>query len=259
MSLLSKTLGTAAAVAMFAGTTTMAYAFDEVDWVWHKKVKERVDIDVDITTDIEPTGLTQVEKLQIQIGDVKAVSTVKGVKNDQPNDAGGTGTFAETFTFDTDTNEILGADDEIVGAGPQVQNGVTATFDGGTVEELGIGPNGTGDATSLTFSVEGEIEVDPADSFDATTELPTVESAATAVGNNQSINSEVATYLHDGQFLFDVGPGDPANEDDFGGEDIVGALGALVLGSQFGDNSHTALAVGASVLAITGTIDKADC
>ena len=75
-----------------------------------------------------------------------------------------------------------------------------------SVDEAAVGPNGSGDATSLTFTVEGEVEVDPIDSFDATTELPTVESAATAVGNNQSINSEVATYLHDGQFLFDVGP-----------------------------------------------------
>ncbi len=38
-------------------------------------------------------------------------------------------------------------------------------------------------------------------SFDATVDLPSVVSAATAVGNNQSITSDVPVFLHDGQFV----------------------------------------------------------
>ncbi len=37
--------------------------------------------------------------------------------------------------------------------------------------------------------------------FDATVDLPSVISAATAVGNNQSITSDVPVFLHDGQFV----------------------------------------------------------
>lgn len=249
-------LGSAAMAALIAMGPSAAFAFDEVNWKWDKTVTQTETINIFIDTDIDPTGLTEVEKLQIQIGDVNASSTVKNVNNVQPTDAGGTGTFSETFVFDTHTVEGGGTIDNIQPAGPISQNGINANFDGGTVDE-NTDPV-LGDPTQLTFTVDGTVMVDPADSFDATTELPTVDSSATAVGNNQSINSEVATYLHDGQFLFDVGPGDPGNDDDFGGEDVVGAIGALVLGGQFGGNSHTALAVGASVLAITGTIDKAE-
>jgi hypothetical protein len=37
--------------------------------------------------------------------------------------------------------------------------------------------------------------------FDATVDLPSVISRATAVGNNQSITSDVPVFLHDGQFV----------------------------------------------------------
>ena len=256
MSVLKKSfLGSAAIAVVAAMGPSAAFAFDEVNWSWDKDVVQRERINVTVTTDIEPTGLTEIEKLQIQIGDVSASSSVKNVNNVQPTDGGGAGSFSETFVFDTNTVEGGGVIDNIEAAGPISQNGINATFDGGTVDET---TTPDGDPTQLTFTVDGTVTVDPSGSFDATTELPTVDSSATAVGNNQAINSEVATYLHDGQFLFDVGPGDPANEDEFGGEDVVGALGALVLGDAFSGNSHTALAIGASVLAITGTVDKAN-
>ncbi len=244
-------LGSAAIAALVAMGPSAAFAFDDVDWTWDKTITQTETINIWIDTDIDPTGLTEVEKLQIQIGDVNATSSIKGVKNIQPTNAGGVASVDETFTFNgsydgAPPDNVLGL--PIAGSGGvELDAEITA----GSVDE-------NLDSFDYTVHVTGDVTVDPADSFDAATELPTVDSAATAVGNNQSINSEVATYLHDGQFMFDVGPGDPTNEDDFGGEDVVGALGALVLGSQFGDNSHTALAVGASVLAITGTIDKAD-
>jgi len=249
-------LGSAAAIAMVAGSVGTAFAFDEVNWTWDKEVIEDVDINVTIDTDVDTTGITEIEKLQIQIGDVNAVSSVSGVQNNQPVGAGGgVGTFNETFTFNTNLDESAGVMgvNPIDPAGPITQNGVTATFDGGAVDQAsGMAAL---DPTELTFSVEGTVMVDPTDSFDARTELPTVDSAATAVGNNQAITSDVATYLHDAQFLFDQGP---AGDDDFGLEDVVGGIAALGLGAQFSGNTHTALAVGASVLGITGTIAKAD-
>jgi len=258
MSILNKKmLSSVAAVAMLSAVPTAAFAFDAVSWTWDKTVTETVDIDVDITSDLHTTGLTQVEKLQIQIGDVNATSTVSSINNIQPaGDGGGVGSFAETFVFDTNVDETAGVPnsgiDPITAAGPITQNGITANFDGGTVDQVngGVGM----DPTQLTFSVEGTVTVDPTDSLDAALNLASIESAATAVGNNQSISSDVATYLHDGQFLFDV----QDDEDQLGVEDVIGGLAAVALGSQFIDNSHTAFAVGASVLGITGTIDKAD-
>jgi len=239
MRVLNKTLGTVAAIAMFAGTTTAAYAFDEVDWSWNKDVEELVDIDIVINDEFDPTGLTQIEKLQIQVGDVTATSSVDGITNNQPNDAGGVASVDETFTF---TGNYDGPPtDNVVGLPLAAAGGVEldAHVTAGTIDE-------NMEAFEFEVQVTGDVAVDPADSFDATTELPTIESAATAVGNNQTINSEVATMLHDGQILFDVGPGDPANEDDFGVEDIVGVLGGVVAAGVLSDNTHTA-AVGNNI------------
>ena len=252
-------LGSAAAVAMIASTPGAAFAFDEVNWVWDKQVTEEVDIDIDINAELNPTGLTQVEKLQIQIGDVTASSVVRDIDNNQPNpEGGGVGTINETFTITggdftgddgTGGYEGLPPDNLILDNITETSDGVLAgDVTGGQVDE-------NGESFEFTLEVSGEVEVDPTGSFDAITELPTIDSAATAVGNNQSINSDVSTYLHDAQFLFDQG--DVANGE-AGLEDVVGGVAAVLLGGQFADNSHTALAVGASVLGITGTIDKAE-
>jgi len=250
-----KILSSAAAVAMIAAMPSAAFAFDGVEWNWDNDVTQITTLDVHVRTNVDTTGLTQVEKLQVQIGDVNASSIVDGVTNNQPAGAGGgVGTFSETFTFETDINQNVAADDDIVPAGPITQNGITGNFDGGFTSENMFGPNGTGEFAELTFTVDGTVTVDPTDSLDAELNLPSVESAATAVGNNQSIASDVATYLHDGQFLFDV----QGDDDQLGFEDVVGGLAAVALGSEFIDNSHTAFAVGATVLGITGTIEKAN-
>jgi hypothetical protein len=57
-------------------------AFDTVDWNWtvHKYQKEYIDVDVDI--DIDATGLVQIEKLQIFLGDSKAYADVSHIYND---------------------------------------------------------------------------------------------------------------------------------------------------------------------------------
>jgi len=253
MSILNKKmLSSAAAVALFAALPSAAFAFDSVNWTWGKTVVETVDIDVDVTTDVDTTGLTQVEKLQVQIGDVNATSYVNGITNNQPvGEGGGVGSFNEVFDFATMTND--GTDPSTVvgpvgGVGDGDTSGVSATLlDGGTLDE------GTDD---LNFQVEvsGTVTVAPTGSLDAAVDLPSIESAATAVGNNQSISSDVATYLHDGQFLFDTHGRDVA----FDEIDAIGGIAAIALGSEFVDNSHTAFAVGASVLGITGTIDKAE-
>lgn len=129
----------AAAVSALSGTS--AFAFDSVNWTWEKDVSEHVNIWVDIDVCNKPTGLVEVEKLQIFLGNVSADSKVAFVDNQMYN------------------------------------------------------PGGHWD-----FSWCWRAEWIP-NSFDARIDLPAVISTAVAVGNNQSITSDVPVYLHDGQFV----------------------------------------------------------
>ena len=154
--------GSAAAIGMIAGGAGSAWAFDDVVWSWDKDVTETVTIDILVDADLEPTGLTQLEKLQIHVGDVTATSSVSNIRNNQPDPGsdGGAVMIEETFTFETIAEEDL--DPEIQPAGPNdgtdLGNGIVAVFDGGNMEE-GDGP----DPTTLTFSISGEVDVPATD------------------------------------------------------------------------------------------------
>lgn len=68
-----------AALGLALGMARQASAFDKVDWDWKADINEDIKIDVKIDADFEPDGLVQVEKFQLQVGDVKATSIVKDV------------------------------------------------------------------------------------------------------------------------------------------------------------------------------------
>ncbi|MEQ1754191.1 MAG: hypothetical protein ABL973_08650 [Micropepsaceae bacterium] len=143
-------------LAMGAVAVSPAMAFDNVEWNWKNDTKQHTDIDVDVNVDVESTGLVQIEKLQIFLGDVKASSYVSHIYNNpiRPDMHGGPG---------GDDGGEHGYDENSRG-GPRV---------------------------SLK-------------SLDARIELPIVLSSATAVGNNQSITTDVPIFLHDGQFVANV-------------------------------------------------------
>jgi hypothetical protein len=100
--------------------------------------------------------------------------------------------------------------------------------------------------------------------FDATVDLPSVVSAATAVGNNQSITSDVPVFLHDGQFV--------ANTRANGGNDCdwlctvkaampeadVANIGGGGYGAPPVGNLHTDLALLFSLGAIAGILTPAE-
>ena len=183
---LAASLGVLAVAAMAA---TPAQAFDNVNWSWKKDVNENVDIDVYIDVDVESTGLVEVEKLQIFLGNVNASSSVYGVKNVQP-DIGGH--WQQVYCY---------------------------CYGGYFVK----------------------------DSFDATVELPEVVSTATAVGNNQSITSDVPVFLHDGQF----GANTRFNDDRWDYASLAGAVDAR-MGSNYeggGDGCNGNLHCGVGNLA----------
>lgn len=80
-------MGTVAAVALGGyamGVSTEAQAFDKVNWTWNQTIEEKVSKDVDIDITIDPVGMIDDEIMQIQIGDVTAVSHVSGVYNWKP-------------------------------------------------------------------------------------------------------------------------------------------------------------------------------
>jgi len=57
-------------------------AFDKVDWTWTVRKIQHEYVDVDVNIDINATGLVQIEKLQIFLGNVKAEAYVSHVYND---------------------------------------------------------------------------------------------------------------------------------------------------------------------------------
>ena len=115
-------LATAAVAILGTGMAKPAQAFDKVYWTWNNKVTEKVNENVNVNVNISPSGLTQLEKKQVQIGNLSAKSEVSHIANNPP--------------------------------------GITSAVD-----------------------------------------LPAVVSAGTAVGNNQSIDSNVSLNLDDSQFL----------------------------------------------------------
>lgn len=136
---LAASLGVLAVGAM----ATPAMAFDNVDWTWNKKITQNEYINVYINLNVDTTGLVEVEKLQIFLGNLSAQSTVSHIYNSQDQD-------------------------------------------------------GHWEYIRYCYCYI-PVWVDPSEY--APTELPIVRSIATAVGNNQTITSDVPVYLHDGQFV----------------------------------------------------------
>ena len=71
----------AATIALSALAAPGAMAFDELNWTWNKTIEETVTKNINVNADINPTGMTEVQKLQIQVGDVSATSEVSDIAN----------------------------------------------------------------------------------------------------------------------------------------------------------------------------------
>ena len=139
----ARVLAASLGVLAIGAMASPAMAFDNVDWTWNKTITQNEHINVWIDLDVDTTGLVEVEKLQIFLGNVNAQSTVSNIYNYQDQD-------------------------------------------------------GHYDYIRYCYCYI-PVWVDPSEY--APTELPIVRSIATAVGNNQSITSDVPVYLHDGQFV----------------------------------------------------------
>lgn len=246
----NKMLLATAAVAVM-GVTALpkhAMAFDEVNWTWDKTVTENVTSDVAVNIDVAPSGLMELEKLQVQIGDVTATSTVSNITNNPPGE--------ETPPEGPEPGpEVITLDLKALYDDNQMNNPITG------VELLNDEEDGLdlSNATGYVDNNEEEIYL----TFDLTlpedepapgpipvgerlgVDLPAVSSVATAVGNNQSIESSVSIGLHDGQFIF-------------GGFAEGGTEGGTLedLAANFPDtgNTHTDIAAAMALAAGTGLI-----
>ncbi|MGB5950228.1 MAG: hypothetical protein WBG82_12980 [Parvibaculum sp.] len=191
-------LGGAVTALLAFSAVSSASAFDRVHWSWYQKVHEHVDIDIDIDPAVfDPTGIVDLEKLQVFIGDVKAVSVVKDVNNYQPSE-GTNGTVDFTVNWSGPYGPDIDPEylDDTVAATLSGDLSGNGDVTGSTVSE------GTNQVNFTAAFTDVPVTVEALDSFDALTELPSVNSTATAVGNNQNISTDVAVTLHDGQFLF---------------------------------------------------------
>ncbi|MEQ1863411.1 MAG: hypothetical protein ABL996_02030 [Micropepsaceae bacterium] len=193
--ILAASLGVLAFGALAA---TPAMAFDNLEWNWQKDVKEKVDIDVYIDVDVESTGLVEVEKLQIFLGDVTAHNYVYDIDNKPFYEGSGKDHNYDpkphkrpTWDYGKDDGQYYVPDEKKHSYGPRKP--VIVCF------QQGPGCGGGGDYDKG----DGWDKV-PVKPLDARYELPIILASAQAIGNNQSISSDVPIFLHDGQFVANV-------------------------------------------------------
>jgi hypothetical protein len=221
------------AVAIGLMAASPASAFDTVNWNWNAQVNETITKTADIALNLAPSGMVMLEDLQVQIGDVQATSKVHDINNNQPLTADqlSSGPQDLTFYYQNDGTQYQTADTT-----PGVSNG--------DVQEAYFDP--TQPAISGKVTLTYDVGALSGATFDATTELPSVVSAATAVANNTSITSDAAVQLHEGQFAFGSGSGDSSTPP-LGGVNTTNSnltaadvLGAMALGGGINPSSITA-------------------
>lgn len=239
---------TCASIAVLGLGTSKAQAFDDVDWNWDKNVTSTENITINVNDTFDWSGLVEVEKIQANIGDVTATSTVSGITNNPPSEGSGTGvvTIDDTFTFQVPYEDATDPD-TIIPAGP------VASSSGNLQGFVLSGEVDEGDdiISDLVFQVTGEFDVeDGEDSVLDAIDLPEVASAATAVGNNQSIVSTSAVNLHDAQYNFGGFSGGD-------GETDLSEL-ALVAFADQTDNAHTDAALGLTIAGALGLIQQGE-
>lgn len=189
-------LGSTAAIAIASSPIAPALAFDAVNWSWDAQVTETVNKDVSVVIDLKPTGMVMVEDLQVHIGDITATSDVTGIDNNQPTEGsnGGTGSGELELQFHYATDGSL------------VDDGFQSP------EITSVSVSETSNGSEFDGSVELTVDLSqvelpptqPSQTFDALIELPSINSEATAVANNTSIESAASIELHEGQFAFNV-------------------------------------------------------
>lgn len=242
---ISKTMllaSVACATIALGSTSKQAAAFEDVNWDWDLSVTEDINVTVDSDINYDPSGLVKVEKIQAHIGDLSATSTVANVTNTPPvGEGGGVATFNETIDLQAafDDNQAGNPITSIVVNNPDLE-GSNAS---GNIDN-------NNETVNLVFDLTGEVEVVAVDALDAA-DLPSVISTATAVANNQVIESDVSVGIHDAQFVF----GGFAEGE--GETDNLALLSEALAGSPDSGNTHTDILAGVTLASAIGLITPA--
>lgn len=193
----------ASALVLGMAIASPANAFDKIDWDWDNEIDQDVNVDVDIYVDVDPSGLVQVEKLQISLGNKSAESRLDSFVNipHMSFDDGIThtttieteGEFGGGFVFSgiIKDEEIKDLDGDVdwhgdIDLDPRYQRDIDPFFGGGHF--------------GGSYSETTDITVAMPDPVNALKHLPVVEVSAVALGNSESITSDVAVMVNEGQF-----------------------------------------------------------
>lgn len=228
--------------ALLAMSAGQAMAFENLSWSWDKQIRQYEKIIGKTSFDFFPSGNVEVEKLQIFIGTLDSNASLGTFVNNQPT-AGGEVSLSTTLniqgTWDANkTNSNLTPTSQTFD--PDV--GLSATVDT-TASKINVSPT----QYDITLNLTGTVSVPSSQTFDAVTQLPEVNVSATSVANIDQITSSVATYVHEGQFVFNTnGQGELDTSLPSGGNSLPSG------GNQF----HTGAAL-AALAAINGDISPA--
>jgi hypothetical protein len=170
---------------------------------------------------LRPTGLVELQDLQVSIGNVTATSTVTNIDNTQfrngqmPSDPGQltlTGRFSESndsvtaYTNDPDGDGApLLHDDGMGGPGDGSITLDSIAGNASAANIMFVPSDGNLQDTFDGYIITVDLTQAPGMSgtnLDATTQLPEVESIATAVANNVSVDSDVMVEMHNTQWAF---------------------------------------------------------
>lgn len=201
----SALLGSASALAMGLAMS-QAQAFDTVDWDWNSVIDEYVNINVDVNVEVDPAGADQVEKLQISLGDKSATARLDSFENIPVQ------TYERGLTQTTITQEDGQFHGGFAFGGKIKDEEIAYIKDYGYYEDPHYQPDtdyfSGGGHFGGSWSNTIEVTTDIPDPVNALRDLPQVSVSALALGNSESITSDVATAVHEGQFTF----GDPTGE-----------------------------------------------
>jgi|GEM_PF-942163 len=219
------------AIAIVATMGTTAQAFDEVNWVWNADVVTTVETSTTVTTELEPTGLNQAENEQEMRGSISSGSTIDefGSLPDLavldpvvPSDTtmiesdaqsmGNSASINSAVQINYDSNQIFaGLDPDTAGAisadssvanitnamvdtsAMSVANSLTVNLDYATTNDaVAIGNNVQSTLADVSATSSAETISITGLSLLSGSENQSVTSAATAVGNNFSVNVQQA-------------------------------------------------------------------
>src|SRR5690554_5630966 len=159
---------------MLAGATVVAagmsmsgaQAFDKLDWDYYLDIWGKIKVDFKIHGNFDPKGLIMLEAMQTQIGDVKAVSIVHDITNVAPN-----GPLDALTELPNVLSTATAVGNNVAMEGPTfTQFHVSQTLKGEWKKGADV------DAKSLVWDIVNA----------------SVDSSATAVGNNLSVDLETA-------------------------------------------------------------------